>query len=259
MSSRVEPARRPVFPRRRILGRPVDDVDPGQAIAWYAAALDGDRCRQVATVNPEFVMIADEDPDFARVLDAADLAIPDGVGLILAGRVRGQPIRSRVTGVDTVLALAELAADRGDPVFLLGAAPGVAEATAGVLRRRFPRLRIAGTHAGSPDPAEAPAIVDWINAAGARILFVAFGAPAQDKWIAANRDRLTTVRIAIGIGGSFDYLSGRVARAPAPIRRAGLEWLFRLIRQPWRWRRMLRLPVFAWRVLTEPKSAVEEA
>ena len=198
-------------------------------------------------------MISLDDPEFSRVIEQADLSIPDGVGLLWAARWLGQPLRRRVTGVDSVIRLAELAAEHSAPIFLLGAGPGVAEAAAVQLQRRFPALPIAGCFAGSPAPAEAPDILARIERSGAAILLVAFGAPAQDKWIARHRDQLG-VRIAIGVGGAFDFISGRVPRAPRIVRQLGLEWLFRLIRQPWRWRRMLRLPRFVWRVVREPRA-----
>jgi N-acetylglucosaminyldiphosphoundecaprenol N-acetyl-beta-D-mannosaminyltransferase len=244
----------PEFPVRRILGRPVHDLDLAGAERWFRAALAGDRCRQVVTLNPEFVMAARSDPEFARAIEEADLSIPDGVGLILAGRRLGQPLRARVTGVDTVTRLAGWAAETGAGIYFLGAAPGVGAAAADRLRALHPDLPVAGTYPGSPADGEAPAILDRIRSSGARIVLVAFGAPAQDLWIARQRAALEVagVRVAVGVGGAFDFISGRVPRAPGPIRRIGLEWLFRLIRQPWRWRRMLRLPLFAWLVIREP-------
>jgi N-acetylglucosaminyldiphosphoundecaprenol N-acetyl-beta-D-mannosaminyltransferase len=131
----------------------------------------------------------------------------------------------------------------------LGAAPGVAEEAAEIFRQRYPRLAIAGTYAGSPDPAENEAIVGRINDSGARLLYVAYGAPKQDKWIARNRAALPGVGVAVGVGGSLDFVTGRAARAPQWAQEMGLEWLHRLYKEPWRWRRMLALPRFAWRVL----------
>jgi N-acetylglucosaminyldiphosphoundecaprenol N-acetyl-beta-D-mannosaminyltransferase len=132
--------------------------------------------------------------------------------------------------------------------------PGVAEEAAGRLEELYPGLTIAGTYAGSPDPAENEEIVELINTSQAELLYVAYGAPGQDKWIARNRQQLPTVRVAMGIGGSLDFISGRAARAPSWLQRLGLEWLYRLFKEPRRWRRMLALPRFVFRIVREGSS-----
>jgi N-acetylglucosaminyldiphosphoundecaprenol N-acetyl-beta-D-mannosaminyltransferase len=157
-----------------------------------------------------------------------------------------------VPGSELVFRLADLAAQEGWPLFLLGAAPGVAAEAASILQARYPGLKIAGTYAGSPEPGENDDIVKRINESGAKLLYVAYGAPKQDKWIARNRNTLPTVRVAVGIGGALDFITGRAVRAPRWVQRLGLEWLHRLWREPWRWRRMLALPHFALRVLLRP-------
>ncbi len=207
------------------------------------------RVHQIATVNPEFVMAAQSDAAFRQVLRAADLCLPDGVGLLFAARRLGRSLPERVPGSELVYRLAERAAARGWPLFLLGAAPGVADEAAAILIERYPGLIIAGTYAGSPDPAENEAIVQRVNDSGAAILWVAYGAPKQDKWIARNREMLTTVRVAIGVGGSLDFVTGRAVRAPQWAQDAGLEWLHRLYKEPWRWRRMLALPRFGVKIM----------
>ena len=145
-------------------------------------------------------------------------------------------------------ALAGLCARRGWSVFLLGARPGVAEEAARRLVSQEPGLVVAGTHAGSPGPEEDEASVALVRAARPAVLLVAYGHPQQELWIARNRDRLG-VPLALGVGGAFDYLAGRVRRAPGWMRQAGLEWLFRLVRQPWRVKRMAVLPIFAVEVM----------
>ena len=157
---------------------------------------------------------------------------------------------ARVTGADGLSQIAQRAAETGWRIFFLGAAPGVAARAADALQASYPGLQIAGTLSGSPAPAEEDELVQQINASGADLLFVAFGAPTQDQWIARNSTRLD-VAMAMGVGGAFDFLAGEVPRAPYGMRRLGLEWLFRLLRQPWRWRRMLRLPRFVLAVLRE--------
>lgn len=232
-----------------ILGVPVHPVTMAGTLALVEQYMAEPRLHQIATVNPEFVMAAQDDPDFRRVLHAADLCIPDGVGLLFAARRWGQSLPERVPGSELVGHLAELAAVRGWPLFLLGAAPGVAEQAARLLAERYPGLVVAGTFAGSPAIEENDDIVRRINESGAALLFVAYGAPKQDKWIDRNRNALPAVRVAIGVGGSLDFITGRAVRAPRWVQRLGLEWLHRLIREPWRWRRMLALPRFAWRVI----------
>ena len=232
-----------------ILGIPVHAVTMAETLALIDGYMAEPRLHQIATVNPEFVMAAQGDAEFRRVLAAADLCLPDGVGLLYAARRGGRRLPERVPGSELVYRLAERAAARGWPLFLLGAAPGVAEEAAEALLGLYPGLPVAGTYAGSPDPAENEAIVRRVNDSGATLLFVAYGAPKQDKGIARNRDALATVRLAIGVGGSLDFVTGRAVRAPRWMQRLGLEWLHRLIREPWRWRRMLALPRFAWRVV----------
>lgn len=237
-----------------ILGVPVHRVTMAATLSRVEALMEEPGLQQIATVNPEFIMTAQGDDAFRRVLNEAALCLPDGVGLLLAGRRLGRPLPERVAGSDLVYHLAGLAAEHGWRLFLLGAAPGVAEEAATTLTNRYPGLQIAGVYAGSPDPAENEAIVGRINASRADLLYVAYGAPRQDKWIARNRDTLTTVRVAMGVGGALDFVTGRATRAPRWLQRLGLEWLHRLFNEPWRWRRMLALPRFAWAVLRSPRA-----
>ena len=232
-----------------ILGIPVHKVTMNQSISLARQFMAETGYRQIATVNPEFIMAARQDAQFISVLRHADLCIPDGIGLIYASRWMGKPLPERVAGSELVYHLAEQAAQNGWRLFLLGAAPGVAEEAAAIFKTLYPGLAIAGTYAGSPAEAENEAIVSLINESEADLLFVAYGAPNQDKWIARNRDALTTVRLAMGVGGSLDFVTGRSLRAPEWVQNLGLEWLYRLLREPWRWRRMLALPQFAIRVL----------
>jgi N-acetylglucosaminyldiphosphoundecaprenol N-acetyl-beta-D-mannosaminyltransferase len=242
-------------PSIRILDIPVHSVTVAEALILVEQFMTEPRLHQIATVNPEFVMAAQEDPDFRRVLNRADLCIADGVGLLLAGRWMGQPLPGRVAGSDLVYQLAELAAEKEWRLFLLGAAPGVAEEAGNILQVQYPGLIIAGTHAGSPDLAEDDGIVRMINRCRAQLLYVAYGAPKQDKWIARNREKLTTVRLAMGVGGSLDFITGRATRAPRWLQRTGLEWLYRLYKEPWRWRRMTSLPRFAIRVMRSDRDS----
>ena len=206
--------------------------------------------RQVCTVNPEFIMAARRHPAFAQALAAADLCTPDGVGVLWAARLAGVRLDERVTGSDAIYRLCERAALQGWRIFFLGAAAGVAERAAAELARLYPGLRVAGTYGGSPAEADWPQIRQHLAAAPADLLFVAYGHPRQDIWIHQHREELP-VAVALGVGGAFDFVAGITPRAPLWLRRLGLEWLFRLARQPWRWRRMATLPLFALLVLLE--------
>jgi N-acetylglucosaminyldiphosphoundecaprenol N-acetyl-beta-D-mannosaminyltransferase len=242
-----------------ILSVRIDDLTPDEAVSRCQGFIQEGGAHQVVTVNPEFVVAAQDDAEFTRVLANADLSVPDGAGLLLAARWLGTPLRARVTGVDLSRRLAELAARRGYHLFLLGAAPGVAQRAADRLVADHPGLHIAGVYAGSPDPAEELSIIALVRAAAPQILLVAYGAPAQDKWIARNLERLD-VPVCVGVGGVLDYLAGAVPYAPAWLRRLGLEWLYRVIRQPRRWRRIWRaVVVFPWLVLTRGRRGAPQA
>ena len=206
--------------------------------------------RQVCTVNPEFIMAARRHPAFGQALAAADLCTPDGVGVLWAARLSGVPLDERVTGSDAIYRLCERAALQGWRIFFLGAAPGVAERAAAELTRLYPGLPVAGTYGGSPAEADWPQIQQQLAAAQADLLFVAYGHPRQDIWIQQHREELP-VAVALGVGGAFDFVAGVTQRAPLWLRRLGLEWLYRLVRQPWRWRRMATLPLFALLVLLQ--------
>ncbi len=227
-----------------ILGVRVDDVTEVEAIAWCANAIQDGRPHFIVTPNAEFVMRARREPTFRELLGRSDLSIPDGAGLLLAGRILGTPIREQVAGTDLVVDLARLCATEGWRMFLLGGANGVAEAARSSLQARFHGLQVAGTYAGSPRVEDDEEILARIRAAApVHVLAVAYGAPKQEQWLDRNLPKLD-VSIGIGIGGALDFISGRVPRAPLWIRRSGFDWLYRLIREPWRWRRQLALPQF---------------
>jgi len=235
-------------PSVRILGVRIHNLGAGDAVEMLMGlAREGEK-HQVVTVNPEFIMEAQTNPEFRDVLNDAELSLPDGVGILYASRLFGSPIRERVTGADTLEQICAAAAPRGLSVFLLGAAEGVADETGRILAARHPGLKVSGTYSGSPDPSDEEEILRRVNAANPHFLFVAYGSPRQELWISRNLHRLN-VAIAMGVGGTFDFISGRALRAPRWMRSAGLEWLHRLYREPSRWRRMLALPRFALRCL----------
>jgi N-acetylglucosaminyldiphosphoundecaprenol N-acetyl-beta-D-mannosaminyltransferase len=251
------------LPSVYVLGVRVDRVTQQQVldrieqlIDAYHASQQQTSCQQLITVNPEFVMAAQHDLFFRQCINEAALVIPDGIGVVWAARYLGKPAPERVTGVDTLVELARRGATKGYRLYLLGAAPSVAEAAGKRLQTLAPGLQIAGSYAGSPAIAEEDEIIERIRVARADILCVAYGAPAQDVWIRRNLARLP-VAIAMGVGGSFDFLTGRQQRAPKMMQKFGLEWLYRLYREPWRWRRMLALPKFAIKVMVKGCKAYE--
>jgi N-acetylglucosaminyldiphosphoundecaprenol N-acetyl-beta-D-mannosaminyltransferase len=236
--------------RFTLLGVPIDPMTEDAAIDWVAQAIADGRPRLVISVNPERIMQAGREPEFAAILQRADLALADGAGVLWAARRIGHPLPARVAGVDFVQSLAARGAREGWRFFFLGGAPGVADAAGRVLRERFPGFTLAGSHAGSANPSDDTASVEAVRASGAQLLFLAYGGGAEEAWLARNLDRTGAV-IGMGVGGAFDFISGRAERAPRWMRERGVEWVHRLSREPWRWRRMLALPRFVVRVLAE--------
>ena len=234
--------------RVAILGVEFDRVDLPRAVDLIARRLDRHERTFVITANPEFVMLARRDPELRDVARRADLVVADGTGISLASPGGSARLR-RVPGRMLVDALVPDLAQRGASVFLLGAAPGVAERAAATLRAREPDLRIAGTYAGAAD--DDADTVARVAAAAPDVVLVAFGMPKQERWIARNLDALPSVRLAVGVGGVFDQLAG-LRRVPPPLfHRLGLEWAWRLAMEPGRWRRQRVLPVFALLVLRD--------
>jgi N-acetylglucosaminyldiphosphoundecaprenol N-acetyl-beta-D-mannosaminyltransferase len=234
-----------------VLGCRVDAVSRREAAERIAELAHGPAPALVVTLGVEMVMYAQRDARFRTVVDRAALSLCDTIGILLASRVRGGPLRERVTGIDLIGPLAERSARSGDlRFFFFGGAAGVAERAAVELRRRYPGVEIVGTRDGYFAPAQSPTIAASIAASGANVLLVGLGSPKQEYWL---DDFLTATRcsVGLGVGGSFDVLAGMVPRAPRAWRRAGLEWLYRLIREPSRWRRQLALPQFAFAAARE--------
>jgi len=247
-----------------VLGVRVDRLSQQQAldrieqmIALRRASKNALSCQQVVTVNTEFVMAAQKNSEFRQTINSAALAVADGIGVVWATRFVGFPTPERITGTDTLVALAKRCAEKDYRIYLLGAAPGIAEQASVYLQALAPGLQIAGTYAGSPALAEEDAIIERIQAANTDILCVAYGAPAQDLWIYRNLTRLPAA-IGMGVGGAYDFLSGRQRRAPRIMQRMGLEWLYRLYREPWRWKRMLAIPHFLIQVLLRGRKKHDE-
>ncbi|HEY8759232.1 MAG TPA: WecB/TagA/CpsF family glycosyltransferase [Candidatus Limnocylindria bacterium] len=230
-----------------ILGVGFDRVALVDAVAQIERCLDLGERTFIITANPEFVMLCREDPELAAIAAGADLVVPDGTGAVVAARLLGDPLPGRAPGRLLVDRLAALASERRLTMFLLGAAPGIAERAAETLRGRHPELRIAGTYAGSAD--DDADVLPRVVAAAPDVVLVAFGMPKQERWIARNLPQLPSARVAVGVGGSLDYLAGAAKPPPGAVHAIGLEWLWRLVRDPKRWRRQRVLPRFVVLVL----------
>jgi N-acetylglucosaminyldiphosphoundecaprenol N-acetyl-beta-D-mannosaminyltransferase len=229
----------------RLLGVRITPVSMEAALGRAREFIAEGSPHMIVTSDATGVIRAQEDAELRAIMDEADLVTADGQGVVLAARLLNVPIRERVSGVDMVQRLCELATEAGRSVFLLGGAEGVAEAAAEKLAAAVPGLRLAGVQHGYFTPEEEPAVIERIRRAEPAVLFVAFGIPKQEKWIRAHMEELG-VPVCIGVGGSFDVISGRLKRAPAWMRRCGLEWLFRVIQEPWRLPRLKALPQIAW-------------
>jgi N-acetylglucosaminyldiphosphoundecaprenol N-acetyl-beta-D-mannosaminyltransferase len=234
----------------KILGVRVDDVTFSEMLAAVARFVQIGGAHQISTVNIEYLMTARRDAEFAEVLRRTALNVPDSVGVLWAARWLGHPLRERVTGSDGMYRVAELCAQRGFRLFLLGAAPGTADRVASILLERYPGLDVCGTLAGSPFPEHEASISAAIRKSRADVLLVAYPHAPQEKWIARSLPQ-TGAAVGMGVGGAFDFCAGVQQRAPLWMQRGGVEWLYRLARQPWRWRRMLALPQAAWLVFWE--------
>ena len=233
-----------------ILGCRLDPIDIEAATdAIVALARDGDGA-QVVTLGTEMVVYAQNDGRFREIVNACALSLCDTVGLLAVARRRGATLRERVTGVELIEHLCARAGKEALPVFLFGSADGVAVAAADALRARYPALAIAGTHSGYFDEAQSASIAAEIRASGARVLFVGLGSPRQEFWLDEHLAG-TGVGVGIGVGGTLDVVSGRVERAPESWRKLHAEWLYRLVKEPHRWRRQLALPRFVWMVTFE--------
>lgn len=224
-----------------VMGVAFDDLTMDEAVRQGLALAGGEGFSYVVTPNPELVMMARKDPAYARTLAGAGLTLADGIGVIYAAKLLGRPLKGRVPGVDFAGGLMEGLAREGRSLFLLGAKPGVAEKAAENLSAQYPGLAIAGVHDGYfQDDAS---VVEAIRASGADVLFVCLGAPKQENWMERN-GAATGTHLAVGLGGSLDVFAGTVKRAPKGWQKLGLEWLYRLCKEPRRIGRMAKLPLF---------------
>lgn len=236
----------------RIFGMRLNNLTLPEAVAVLEKSLAEDSAAAMAFVNADCVNIGATDPDYLQSLDRMDQVFIDGIGMRVAGRLLGTPVRGNVNGTDLFPRLCQSLAASGKRLFLYGATPGTAQKAADWALATYPGLQIAGTRDGFGDSRQMPETIAAIQASRPDIILVALGAPRQEKWIQLHRSSFGSC-ILLGVGGLFDYYSGNIPRAPLWMRRTGLEWLFRLIQEPGRlWRRyLLGNAAFLWRVLKQ--------
>jgi N-acetylglucosaminyldiphosphoundecaprenol N-acetyl-beta-D-mannosaminyltransferase len=238
--------------KQDILGLQFDNLTMEEAVARGEALLDGDHAAVVVTPNAEIAYDACKNDEFRALLNQADLMLPDGAGVVLAARLRRTPLKGKVAGIDFAGNMLQVFARRGTRLYLLGSKPGVGEQAAEKMKEIAPELVVCGIADGYFKE-DAP-VIEKINASGAEALFVCLGAPKQEKFMFAHRDELTSVRLMAGLGGSLDGFAGNVKRAPKWMIRLNLEWLYRLIKEPKRFGRMMRLPKYVLRAIFTKKQ-----
>ena len=238
----------PIRPQFPILQVPFHGLTYQAVLDTMLAFLKTNKNHLVVTPNPEALMLAQRDKGFLHILQNADLVLPDGIGIILAARWKKLPISERVPGCDITTSLLEAA--KGHTCYLLGAAPGVAEAARDNLKQKG--ITVIGVHDGYFDSTNEEIILNEIQQLSPDILLVGMGMPRQEEWSAKHLHKLPC-KITLCVGGTIDVLAANVKRAPKIMRRFGLEWLFRLVTNPSRMRRMCDIPRFVWAVCTDPK------
>ncbi len=227
------------LPSAKILGVNVTTASEDEIVDFIFTRIKKSQDKfYIVTPNPEIIVAASRSKRFEEILNGAEVSLPDGAGVLAAGNILKKGIKRRITGTDLMVRLCRESAERAFTVGFLGGRGGVAEKTAECLVKKYPDLRVK--FAGE----------EFENRTHIDILFVALGAPKQEEWIAENLSKID-VTVAMGVGGAFDYISGKVPRAPKFVRQIGMEWGYRLVRQPWRLKRQLALPLFISKVLKE--------
>lgn len=231
-----------------ILGARVDLVNTRESLERIRSFIVNQQSAHVITLNAEIVYQAQNDPELLKIINGADLVTPDGIGIVWAGRRLGYPFEERVSGIDLLYLICEQAARENWKIYLLGAAPGIADEAVCQLAQKYPGINICGTHNGYFPAEQQQALIEEIKGLQPDVLFVALGAPGQEYWINKFRHVLA-VPVAIGVGGSFDVIAGIKSRAPEWMIKANLEWLYRLLKEPSRFKRQLALPKFVLLIL----------
>lgn len=234
----------------KILGVPIDRVTRDEAgyITEELIKTSDKSCKMIFAPNVEFIMTAQKDKEFFNLLKSSSLSTPDSIGVIIGAKLQHKSFKERIPGQSYFRKIIELSNEKGYSIYLLGGAPGIPEKAKENLKKKFPNVNIVGLHHGYFNKEEEQKIIEEINELKPNVLFVALGAPKQEKWIYDNRNKLK-VDVAAGQGGTYDYEAGKIKRAPVFIQKIGMEWFWRLIREPSRIKRQLVLPVYLIKVL----------
>ena len=229
-----------------IRGLRFDNIDMKEAIEMSQNMMKSKKNAVIYTPNAEIAELAAENSDIKNLLNRADILLPDGAGVVLASKILKTPLKEKVAGVEFGENILALATKKGYSVYFLGGKPTVAETAAANMKLKFPSLSVVGTHDGyfEKHGTENADVINAINASGAEILFVCLGAPAQEKWIDENKKSLPHVKLFMGLGGSLDVYAGTVKRAPKIFIKMRLEWFYRLLKEPRRIGRMMKLPKY---------------
>ncbi len=233
-----------------ILGVPIDRVTRNDAgkITEDLIQVSNKSCKMIFAPNVEFIMMAQKDEEFFNILKESSLSTPDSIGVIIGAKLQGKFFPERIPGQSYFRKIIELSNEKGYSIYLLGGKPGIPEKVRQNLKKEFPNVNIVGVHHGYFGENEEKAVIQEINSLKPNVLFVALGAPKQEKWIKQHQKELQ-VDVATGQGGTYDYEAGRIKRAPEWIQKIGMEWFWRLLREPKRIKRQLVLPVYLIKVL----------
>lgn len=231
-----------------IAGINIDDITMNQAVERVYEFIASDENHAIYTPNAEIMMEGITSKKLKSILNNADMLVADGAGVVLASKILGQKVAEKVSGFDLVKNLLISSKERSIKFFLFGGKPGIAEAAKANINRDYPGAEIVGIRNGYFKEEEIPSIIEQINSSGAEVLLVCLGAPKQEEWIEKNKSQLK-VKVSIGVGGTMDVLAGNVKLAPDFFRNNGLEWMYRLYKEPKRFKRMLRLPQFILYIL----------
>jgi N-acetylglucosaminyldiphosphoundecaprenol N-acetyl-beta-D-mannosaminyltransferase len=232
----------------KILGINIDNVTFEEAMQRIWDFLKEDVIHMIFTPNSEMLMVAQKDSEMKKLLNEGNLVVADGIGVVLASKILGNPIKERVAGFDIATTLVAEIQKRGYSLYLFGGMPGVAEVAKKNLEKDYPDIKIVGTSDGYFSNEEEEIIIDRINQTKPDIIFVCLGMSRQEKWIYNSKNKLD-VKVCIGVGGTLDVFAGKVKRAPEFFCKFGLEWLYRLSKEPWRFMRMMALPKFVMAIL----------